>query len=128
MTLNSEGKCVGCEGNCGYCDSDIHTCNVCEPGYQLNMDNNCLVCPKNCSSCRLDSNGEIYCTSCDYQYGLTPERKCLKCPDHCNYCFWKTSTNSFGCSQCESPSSYSFQQNYIVGKNDICIVVKILQK
>ncbi|MBO6243530.1 MAG: hypothetical protein J6O41_03055 [Clostridia bacterium] len=121
MTLNSEGKCVGCEGNCGYCDSDVHTCNVCEPGYQLNIDNNCLVCPKNCSSCRLDSNGEIYCTSCDYQYGLTPERKCLKCPDHCNYCFWKTSTNSFGCSQCESPSSYSFQQNYIVGKDDICI-------
>ena len=123
-TLNSEGKCVSCGDNCSYCNfisNDEITCYVCKLGHQLNEDNNCLECPQNCSSCRRDSKGEIFCTSCNYRYGLTPDKKCLPCPEHCDYCFWKDSTNNFGCSRCEQSSSYSFQQNYIVGKDDICV-------
>ena len=118
--LNSNGICTRCGDNCGYCHSE-QTCYVCQPGYRLNSDNNCLICPENCNSCRKDSNGEMYCTSCFYGYGLTPQRRCNKCPEHCTSCFWKTSTNSFGCYSCEQPSYYSFQQNYIVGKDDLCV-------
>ena len=121
--LNTEGVCERCRNNCGYCNSptDDNSCHVCEPGYKLNIDGNCLICPDNCSSCRLNSEGKIYCTSCHSRYGLTPDGQCLSCPDHCYSCFWKPEVNRFGCSGCDQPSYYSFQSNYIIGKDDLCV-------
>ena len=58
--------------------------------------------------------------SCHSRYGLTPEGQCLPCPSHCYSCFLKPETKKFGCYYCDQPSLYSFQSNYIVGKDDLC--------
>ena len=123
-TLNNLGVCVSCGFNCDVCYLDVNQnpiCTSCHIGYTLNEDRNCLNCPENCQSCKLEHNSELVCTSCYREYGLNPEKRCSHCPENCHYCFWKQENGKFGCSHCYKDGKYSHQNNYIEGKDDICI-------
>ena len=121
--LNSFHECITCGDNCKYCHlggSNNVICDTCFEGFNLNSDKNCLTCPDNCESCKIKSN-QIVCTKCKQRYSLNNKGICKQCPEHCLECFWKNSINDFGCSECESDNEYSFENNYIIGKDDQCI-------
>ena len=121
--LDTNNECISCGDNCKYCELERNKniiCRQCFEGFNLNDNKNCLSCPENCESCKIESN-KIICTKCKEKYGVNGNGLCETCPDNCLECFWKIPVNEFGCSKCESDTSYPFENNYIIGKNDKCV-------
>ena len=131
-TLNDDKNCLDCPENCKSCKKDSNEQLICTSCwhyghnynyhyYGINSQKRCEECPDKCTSCHADATSQMICTSCLDSYGINAQNLCENCPTHCHNCFWKRDKGKFGCSYCYKDYKYSHQNNYIEGKDDICI-------